>query len=304
MVLLFWIAFALGYLWYGRSFGLLAWSFLIHGTPRIWRDDIMANRYVQIVMQSIITAGVLWLFGLMVGFALSRGDDATLAQTVLFMTTMLSGAIVYTGLVLTDKAIRALIAVSPLTTRTKTRLTLRMKGILAYGWTVFSFEFFITLAFIIVGVYTTTWLVGIFLFVLFGYLITCRAYRLPIAWLPGLKTKTQVALMFGILGIVGLCFMPFTRQYFGAFGLSPGTFVNKSVVDTTALDNANRTRKTTKREICNVQLNALKKALEEIKPTKVVTDPAGKMVVVPDDQALIDHDRYSKQLAAKEKFCL
>ena len=305
MVLLFWIAFAGAYAWWGRPFGTLAWSVLVHGIPRVLRDEIAANRFVRAVFSGIFLAVLLWVCGMSLGFAMTRGDDATVGQTLMLTTTILSSWIVLIGRFLGGTTLAILIPLSPLPQRAKTRLTRIRKGVGSYVLYGVSFQLFITLAMLLVGAYTKTWVVVVFFFVLMGYLVTSKAYRLPITWLPGLKIHTQVTLMFVILGIVGLCVIPVTRSYvIAGIGLSPGNFVNKSVVDTTALDDANKARKKTRREICNIQINALKKAMEEIKPTMEIDDLLGKKVRVPNPQALTDHEMYSRQLAEKEKVCL
>ncbi|OGZ96289.1 MAG: hypothetical protein A3B34_01150 [Candidatus Sungbacteria bacterium RIFCSPLOWO2_01_FULL_54_21] len=305
MLWLFWIVFATGYAWYGTPFLDLTWNLLRHGIPRVWRDEIAANRWVRIVMRGLFLAALLWVVGLLYGFALSRGSDAAVGQTVMFITTVLSAWIALLGRHLGGIAMGALIAISPLPQRTKQRLTRIRKGIGAYVMLGISFQLFITLAFMLVGVYTQAWVVGVFLFVLLGYLVTSKAYNLPITWLPGLKINTQVGLMFGILGVIGLCLIPATRAYILApIGLSAGNFVNKSVVDTTALDEANKARKATRRQICDVQIGALKKALQDIQPTIEIDDASGKKRKVPNPKALEDHERYSRDLAAKEKVCL
>lgn len=305
MVWLFWILFAAGYAWWGRPFVSLAWSTVVHGLPKILRDELESNRFVRTVMMGVMSAVLLWVCGMSLGFALTRGEDATVGQTFMLVSTVVSSWIVLLARFLGGTTLAILIPLSPLPQRTKTRLTRIRKGIGAYVLLGVSFQLFVTLGMLLVGAYTQTWVVVVFLFVLFGYLVTSKAYNLEITWLPGLKINTQVTIMFGVLGLVGLCIIPYTRtRIVAALGLSPGNFVNRSVVDTTALDGANKAQRVSRREICNAQLDAVRKALKEIRPTVESTDSAGKKVIVPNPTALRDHNTYTQQLRDLEKICL
>lgn len=248
---------------FGAPFLRMIRTFITQGVPTAWHDHVETLPFYWAFRSGTWFAIVLPIIGLVLGLGVARLDIAV-GQILIYVSFVLSYIILGVLLFLADTFAAIAIAVVPETERTETALHEARIGFKKYVKTIFAFELFAALSFVVLGVYGAMLVVGAVVLALAAYYQTSDAYDIPVTWAPGFMMGTSITAIIVMVILVALSLLPITRPYMMQVGINPVSFLHGGVVSEGKIGAAEKTSRKKEREICDAEIATIVTEIEKI----------------------------------------